>query len=55
MFVILLANALTNPNLNQLYQTQWWSKRDTHILQIEQCFERAGFTRRQVLHLFFYL
>jgi len=35
-----------------LSQGQWWSNRATHLLQITQCFERAGRGTMQVRHIF---
>jgi hypothetical protein len=36
--------ALDLPRTLLTYQMQWWSKMGTHILHIEQCFDRAGCT-----------
>ena len=30
-------------------QGQWWSKRATHLLQLEQCLERIGLLNKQQL------
>ena len=46
-----MANTLTNPRLMVKYQMQWWSNLETHILQTEQCLDRAGFTTSQVLQM----
>lgn len=55
IFVVSLSYTLSYPKLLYWYQIQWWSNLETHILQILQCFERAGFITLQVVHLLFFL
>ena len=38
--------------MHVLSHGQWWSNRETHLLQITQCFDRAGRGTRHVRHTF---